>query len=327
MFPFVGDANGGPRLWIINKNALYDSKSLIVSTLPRDAIDQKYCSLMPSKVYGKGGIPLPSDHQGESSSSIGTFLVGYDGLSDNGDEFLQVTTLYDVLASPLTTPTIQFVNLGNIEENSFVELPDAKQAGGTAAIDVNDRRVLDAVWRDGSLWVTFEIRDISIAQGGITKGYYVQLNTTSKDLSIISQGTISGRNIDPLDMNGDEVSTFFPAVDVNSDGYAMFSFSASSPKMFAGAFISGTNASSIQCIKEGEGYYLRTFGGPRNRWGDYLGISVDPSNEKFFWAFSQYAKAPNASLAEGGLWGTVWARTSGTQGSASKPPQQKKIFG
>ena len=42
-------------------------------------------------------------------------------------------------------------------------------------------------------------------------------------------------------------------------------------------------------VKEGVDFYLRTFGGGRNRWGDYSGISTDPSNDKFFWIFNEYA--------------------------------------
>ncbi len=56
----------------------------------------------------------------------------------------------------------------------------------------------------------------------------------------------------------------------------------------------------------------RTFGGPRNRWGDYSGISVDPSNEKFFWVFNEYAlmrsDTPDAFGGDG-RWGTAWGRT------------------
>ena len=96
-------------------------------------------------------------------------------------------------------------------------------------------------------------------------------------------------------------------------------FSASAPTIFGGAFAAGRNigdgAGAIgptETIKAGEDAYYRTFGGPRNRWGDYSGISVDPSNEKFFWVFNEYAlmrsDTPD-SFGGDGRWGTAWGRT------------------
>ena len=70
-------------------------------------------------------------------------------------------------------------------------------------------------------------------------------------------------------------------------------------------------ASSETSIKAGEDYYLRTFGGPRNRWGDYSGISVDPSNESKFWIFNMYAAPQGTDIGgEFGRWGTAWGRTN-----------------
>jgi hypothetical protein len=88
--------------------------------------------------------------------------------------------------------------------------------------------------------------------------------------------------------------------------------------MYAGAFAAKRLAGAplgtfgpTQTIKAGEDYYLRTFGGSRNRWGDYSGIALDPSNQKFFWAFNLYA-APRSdepdSRGEDGRWGTAWGR-------------------
>ena len=42
------------------------------------------------------------------------------------------------------------------------------------------------------------------------------------------------------------------------------------------------------------GNYIITFGGTRNRWGDYLGAFLDPADEYSFWMFSQYASGTNA---------------------------------
>ena len=67
----------------------------------------------------------------------------------------------------------------------------------------------------------------------------------------------------------------------------------------------------MEIARAGEGPYARFDGIGRNRWGDYSGIALDPSNEKFFWVFNLYA-APRAdepsSNGEDGRWGTAWGR-------------------
>ena len=50
-------------------------------------------------------------------------------------------------------------------------------------------------------------------------------------------------------------------------------------------------------MMEGQGNYVVTFGGTRNRWGDYLSAALDPENQYNIWLFSEYAAATNT-------WGT-----------------------
>ncbi|MDH3933201.1 MAG: hypothetical protein OET16_13365, partial [Chromatiales bacterium] len=115
-----------------------------------------------------------------------------------------------------------------------------------------------------------------------------------------------------------DTPTSVPAIGVNRLNEMVVGFSASAPTIYAGAFAAGRGIADgagmigpTQTVKAGEDYYLRTFGGPRNRWGDYSGIALDPSNEKFFWVFNMYA-APRAeepsSSGEDGRWGTAWGR-------------------
>ena len=68
-----------------------------------------------------------------------------------------------------------------------------------------------------------------------------------------------------------------------------------------------------ESVRDGVAPYVRTFGGSRNRWGDYSGISVDPANNDTFWVFNQYAETPGTPTGapggpESGRWGTAWAR-------------------
>ena len=133
-------------------------------------------------------------------------------------------------------------------------------------------------------------------------------------IAALDVGVIGGE-----DIGLEPMTTYFPAIAVNRSGVAKIGFSASSADVYAGAFVTGRSpgdmpgeTSNTETVQAGVDFYIRTFGGTRNRWGDYSGISVDPSNEEFFWIFNEYAatraETPSAN-GEDGRWGTAWGRT------------------
>ena len=148
---------------------------------------------------------------------------------------------------------------------------------------------------------------------GETTAHWFELNTTAAPVGLITladQGNIGGEDI------AANTTTFFPSVAVNSQGTAKFGFSASAPTIFAGAFVTGREAGdppgTVQAsmtVHAGEDFYVRTFGGPENRWGDYSGISLDPTDDNVFWVFNQFADDRGTILPPGedGRWGTAWA--------------------
>jgi hypothetical protein len=296
---------GGSRLWIVDKGAgsggFYDGGPADASAAldPYASPGSVATTTMPAQVFGPGG----------AGPGIGTFLVSYSGLTDGADEYIQVVRVDDPVGTPAFTQ--EFVNIGSIETlPPFTALPDAPQAGTTALIEVNDRRALDAVWRNGSLWLTTTINPESGPDAGQTTAHWVELDTSAAPagpIALTDQGDLGGEDIAP------GTFTYFPAVAVNRDGEARFGFSASAPTIFAGAFVAGV-LGPTQTVKAGEDYYIRTFGGPRNRWGDYSGIALDPTNEKSFWVFNEFADQRGSPTAgpsgpEDGRWGTAWGRT------------------
>ena len=66
--------------------------------------------------------------------------------------------------------------------------------------------------------------------------------------------------------------------------------------------------------KAGEDYYAKTFGGTRNRWGDYSATRIDPVNELDMWAVQEYAgtrTTPDANtVSNNSRWGTWWAKVA-----------------
>ncbi len=90
---------------------------------------------------------------------------------------------------------------------------------------------------------------------------------------------------------------------VDKDQNVAMTYSRSSDDEYIGSYYTtklksdseGFSGSNI--IQEGKGNYVVTFGGNRNRWGDYSGMWLDPENEQNIWMFSENASATN-------IWGT-----------------------
>jgi hypothetical protein len=314
MFAHTGGiTNYRVRLWIIDKGVsggFYDIGSAAVT---KHNLYDGYgtaTTTMPALVYGSGG----------AGTGIGTYLVSFSGLHIGSIEYIQVVRVDDPLGSP--TFYQEYVNIGNID-NLSSGLPDASQSGTDTLIEVNDRRALDAVWRNDALWLTTTINPNSGSDIGQTSAHWIKLNTSVPGtITLEDQGNIGGEDIHPAG----EVYTFFPSLAVNNAGDAYFGFSASSSNIFAGAFCAGRQVSDLpgtiratETVRAGVDSYVRTFGIypiDENRWGDYSGTALDPSDDNLFWIFNEYAMlrgTPTGPPTEDGRWATAWASVSFVQ--------------
>ncbi len=311
MFSHFSGASGGTRLWIIDKGVaggFYGGGTASVTG------DWDFPSLtggfagtfQPAHVFGSGGV----------ATGVGTFLVMYSGLTTGGPggtESIQVIRVDDPLGSP-TFVGPEFVSMGDIEDVGgpfgFPDLPDAPQMGDTTKIEVNDNRTLHAVWRENSLWLTTTINPNSGPDLGQTTAHWVQLSTTTLgSTTLTDQGNVGGEDI------ASGTFTFFPSIAVNSTEDVIVGFSASAPTIFPGAYYAGRfvgdpagTVNSSVVVRAGLDSYVRTFGAPRNRWGDYTGASVDPNDDKSFWVFNEYAITKGSGTPpDDGRWGTVYA--------------------
>ena len=306
LFTFSGGSYRGSRVWIVDKGVASGFYAAGAASAAR---------YNPYATAGLATTTMPAEIHGGGEPGIGTYLVSYSGLNDGTNSYVQVVTIRDPLARA-GGPFFQqeFVFAGQIESLAG-GLLNAPQFGGPALISVNDRRALDAVWRNGSLYVTTTIRALAAPDTGQTTAHWFQLDTTAVPtgglIALADQGNIGGEDIAP------GAYTYFPAVAVNRLGEVKFGFSASPPSIYAGAFVTGRllmdapgTVQPSETIRAGEDYYLRTFGSGRNRWGDYSGIALDPSNEEMCWVFNEYAAVQGnpSSSGEAGRWGTVWGR-------------------
>jgi hypothetical protein len=298
MFEFdaTGGSFGGIRLWVIDKgfgsSGFYDGGTASVSVYDP---------------YAGGGIDTattqPAHIFGGGPSGVGTFLVSYSGLSDGSDEYVQIVRI----DSPLTSLAFsqQYVNIGNIEGSSG--FPDAPQLGTSTDVETNDRRALHAVWADDSLWMVATIvPKTGDADAGETTAYWWELDTTTlATITVADQGAILGDDI------ATDTFTYYPSIAVNGKGQVVIGFSASAATIYPGSFYTtrvpadaaGTTSGS-GTMTAGTDYYVRTFGTPENRWGDYSGASIDPTNG-CMWVFNKHAMTRGSGTApEDGRWAT-----------------------
>jgi hypothetical protein len=300
MFGFVGQQPyTGGRLWIVAKTSFYSGG--IASVTVHDHITDG---------GGYGGTYQPAHMFGTPPTSVGTFLLLYSGLSDGTNESVNVIRVDNPLTS--TTFTGQDILLGNVD-NTGGPYNNAPQLGTTTTIATNDRRSQNAVWRNNSLWSAFTVVPPSGVDLGEVTAHWVKISTsTLSALTLLDQGDIGGEDI------ATDCYTFFPSIAVNSSNDVAIGFSASASTIYPGCYYTGrlsTDAAGFtitpDVIKAGLDYYIRLFSGSRNRWGDYSGTSVDPSDDQTFYVFNEYALTRGTVIdppypGQDGRWGTAF---------------------
>jgi hypothetical protein len=247
---------------------------------------------------------------------VGTFLVEYSGITNfsTGDDFLNVIRVDDPLDPVSPTFTQQFVVLGDIDDVTGMPLlPDAPQPITTTRIEVNDRRALNAVWRNNSLWASTQVFPHTGGDAGQVTAHWFEVDTlTLNALTLPDQGDVGGNDIDA------GAYTYMPSVMVDQNDSMAIGFALSGPSTYAGAYYTcrttadppGT-VQSTGVLALGLDWYVRTFGSGRNRWGDYSGMALDPTNETVFWVYNEYAMTRGTIIPpEDGRWATQYGAFS-----------------
>jgi len=225
---------------------------------------------------------VPGDGQ---SSTLQMWSIT--GLPGNG---LSVTT------TPLT------------QQTTLVIPPDAVQPNSTIGIATNDVRLLNLVYRDGSLWM------------GSTTGCTPAGDTDVRACVHYAQVDAANRSVTQEIVFGEPgVYYYYPAVALDANDNMVTVFNRSSAAEFASVYTSGHNASdaigALQApalIHAGQGTYDPTPYPPR--WGDYSGIAVDPfDGDASVWVAAEYEPS------SGGLNWASWI-ASVSAGSTCAPP-------
>jgi len=184
--------------------------------------------------------------------------------------------------------------------------PNAPQLGGGTPLDTGDKRLLNAVYRNNSLWTAHSIQ-MSFGSGNVAAVRWVQISVSAwpSSVSLIQDSTFGG----------DGIWDFYPAVIVDASNNLALVFARSSAVEFGSARYTGRlatdPANTLQpsaLLKAGSSNYQLLDSSGSNRWGDYLGISLDPSDGSF-WLLGEYA-------ASSSTWGT-WVAQVGFVSASS----------
>ena len=210
--------------------------------------------------------------------------------------------------------------LGNI-------LPQSAPSSGASAcgstpcpLDVFDARVRSApVYRGGTIYYT---QCVGLPASGLTHTG-VQWTKIATPSGAFMDG---GRLEDPAATASNGGKWYaFPHIAVNSVGDFMVGFTqcASNQHPAAGyaVHLAADAPGSIRdalIYHAGEDYYHKTFATTtsRNRWGDYSGAQVDPSDDRSLWVVDEYAKTRTGTDdgntgSNSSRWGTWWANVAG----------------
>lgn len=308
-FRFSNNADcGASDVVIIDKGTTGGLYAGTVSNDENPATNAAFNIYNPVNEEGGSGFDVtnqPAHTFGTPPANMGTWLMGYSGLSGGGNEFIQIFRITNPLSSP--TFTRQVINVGDID--NLTGMPDAQQSGSGTSIETNDRRTLSAVWQSNKLWVTTQVVPGSGTNSGQATSYAIQFSASG-----------SGATLDrSVEIGGEDISTgaytFFPSIALDGSGNGYVGFSACNSSMFVGSYavkIDGSTGgiSSALTAQAGTDDYVRTFGGSENRWGDYSNTRVDPSDGSIWTINKSAISNGNASGGEDGQWGVFMVNFS-----------------
>jgi hypothetical protein len=187
---------------------------------------------------------------------------------------------------------------------------EGNNVGPPSCIDSGDFRMLDAVWRNNSLWSSASDLCMLPADSVIRSCAHLMEVETAGTPSLV-QDIMFGAP-------GEYYS--WPAIRTDSSNNLYVSFTATHRGIFAGARVTGRLASDPPNTMTGS-CLLRAgqVAHDSGRWGDYLGVAVDPSTPSTVWAIGEYAKA-GSPLNSGTYIGSLSYTSGGVCPQKTPPP-------
>jgi len=272
--------NAYTQIFVFNKDSVYNNSSVTVQIFS----DSSMFSLSPAET---------------SDTTQGTeyFVADWNGDSTNSYGYVRLASLTGTPNAPVYTDG-QFMGINHPWNENLVQPMQLGNPNGFYAVDT---RVDFAKYINGSLWFshTVFLPDSAPTYDAVD---WWQVNPSTATLQQYGRvGDTSGNTF-----------YFFPSMNVNSDNDALLGYATSSYTSYAGAGYVYRMAIDPPNTMEGGNLfqpglapYYKTHGGGLNRWGDFTGTAIDPTNNSF-WTFQMYANIPSSN------WCTVIANVLGT---------------
>jgi len=165
-------------------------------------------------------------------------------------------------------------------------------------MDAGDDRITSCTYRNHKLWCT---HTIFLPSSGTTTHSSIMWWQVDTNAAPIQVGLIN----DPTAATDYAYSSI--AVNANNDALVGFGYFSHSVHASCG-YALHMNTDPLDSMRpavvyrHGQAYYYETFGGGRDRWGDYSATVIDPRNDTDFWTIQEstvVGTSPN--------WDTWWA--------------------
>ncbi|OQY72158.1 MAG: hypothetical protein B6D45_09330, partial [Ignavibacteriales bacterium UTCHB3] len=187
-------------------------------------------------------------------------------------------TVYAVYRMTYDNNGVPSLNGSILNVTGYQSPPQAAQPGGTAVESSGSELTFEPVYRDGSIYLVHSVANPQ--SPGYSGVRFCRFNP--KTVTIDEQ----------LTFGTPQTWYSYPAVTVDKAGNIVFTATRSSYNEFLSAYFVGKAAGNTSftqpyLLKPGVSTYNKDYGGGRNRWGDYLGIAIDPAGENF-WMMSEF---------------------------------------
>ncbi len=184
--------------------------------------------------------------------------------------------------------------------------PDAPQSGG-ASVATNDERILQTVYLNGKAWSAATTACTPAGDSTVRAcALYLQFDINSGTPVVASSAILSEVG----------ASYFFPSIALNGNGNVVTVVNRSSASSYVSLYASELmplptpHFQTPVLIKSGNGPYTCTACGGENRWGDFSGAAVDPSDPGSVWVAGEWAKVLSSPYGASNQWSTWIAKIS-----------------
>jgi len=245
-----------PKITILDKTEVYSG----VINYRKDLID----------FNSSGSYPAKLKPMRKFGSSDGYYLVN----TENPGQ-IRIWKIANPLSSQNATVSVATtITLGNY---SYVS--EAEQKGTTYKVDIGDYSISDVVCMNGLLYGTYTVQN-STKDGSMI--VYFEIDTKN-NFELLKNGKIEYEN----------KYYYYPMLHPDNQGNIVFVFNKSSSNDYIGVawtilYTGNTDVEPIKWLKQGTTWYHHLLN-DKNRWGDYCGIALDPSNSYRVWICGEWA--------------------------------------